>query len=763
MPKERESMKPERDIYAEIAASRTEYRDANLITPGPPDLPDKHLTNTDAEGLSQFEIPAKMSNAEELSRELTRTRNQHLPFLEDFAPDLTLLRGSFPLSNADWRIETAEDQSDINHVFLGKGEWENVAIPHYGAPVGRAASWYRICFDIKTEDLNRGAVFVCFKAVDYKATVYLNNTCLGFHEGFFAPFEFEITQHAKIGQNVLTVRVENDFNRVTEIDGVNHDGDKIYAATGLGWDDPESGWHHCPPGMGICQDLSIETRDRLHFADSFVRPIFSADNPAQFEFAEAWIELSNCDSFGKNVCLSLSLYGQNFETTVFENHKYIPETAETIGIGDSLSEAKARAAGTLGQTAALEMYGGRNYLKIPFEIPAARIWDLDTPWLYQLQVTLTSSGSQPIDALKQQFGVRNFRQDENSTPKGKFYLNGNEIRLRGANTMGYMQQDVLKKDYDQLIDDILLAKICNMNFLRLTQRPVQSEIYDYCDRLGLMLQTDLPLFGHLRTSQFVEAVRQAGEMEALVRSHPSNILLSYINEPLNNSSNQPHRYLDRDSLTRFFEAADIAVRQQNPDRVIKPVDGDYDPPAPGLQDRHCYPGWYNGHGIDIGALHKGYWQPVAPGWHTACGEYGAEGLEAENVMREYYPSSWLPVEGEDGAKWTPNSILMAQTGRFHYFFFDSQDSLPDWIEASQTYQAEATEMMTEAFRRDSRMNSFAIHLFIDAFPAGWMKTIMDVKRQPKKGFFTYRNALEPLMMSLRTDRFTYYAGEDILI
>ena len=39
--------------------------------------------------------------------------------------------------------------------------------------------------------------------------------------------------------------------------------------------------------------------------------------------------------------------------------------------------------------------------------------------------------------------------------------------------------------------------------------------------------------------------------------------------------------------------------------------------------------------------------------------------------------------------------------------------------------------MTEAFRRDDRMNTFAIHLFIDAFPAGWMKTIMDVERHPK--------------------------------
>jgi hypothetical protein len=65
----------------------------------------------------------------------------------------------------------------------------------------------------------------------------------------------------------------------------------------------------------------------------------------------------------------------------------------------------------------------------------------------------------------------------------------------------------------------------------------------------------------------------------------------------------------------------------------------------------------------------------------------------------------------------------------------------------------------EAFRRDTRNVSSAVHLFIDAWPAGWMKAIMDVDRQPKKAFFAYRDALTPLMLSLRTDRFAWQAGD----
>ena len=69
--------------------------------------------------------------------------------------------------------------------------------------------------------------------------------------------------------------------------------------------------------------------------------------------------------------------------------------------------------------------------------------------------------------------------------------------------------------------------------------------------------------------------------------------------------------------------------------------------------------------------------------------------------------------------------------------------------------------MTEAFRRDRRMHSFAIHLFIDAFPSGWMKSIVDYDRQPKPAWFAYRDALTPLAVSLRSDRRAYFAGEPI--
>ena len=175
-------------------------------------------------------------------------------------------------------------------------------------------------------------------------------------------------------------------------------------------------------------------------------------------------------------------------------------------------------------------------------------------------------------------------------------------------------------------------------------------------------------------------------MERLVRSHPSNIMVTYINERFPNGEGSPQRNMSTfEEYKRLFIACDQAVHMANPDRVIKAADGDYDPPSPGLPDNHCYNAWYNGHGLGLGELHQGHWIPTKPDWYYACGQFGSEGLDPENVMRKYYPKEWLPKSTQPGEQWNPDKIALAQTQNFHYLWFNSQNNMEDWIEASQTH------------------------------------------------------------------------------
>ncbi|MEI6072255.1 MAG: glycoside hydrolase family 2 TIM barrel-domain containing protein [Verrucomicrobiae bacterium] len=725
-----------KDHFAEIAAGKATNRQ-QLLAPAPLERPGNVLP-LGAAGTEWPEI-ARLGTQEALERELEGQREAHAPFLRRLAPALNFARKRQTLVRWQWRMETEEDRRDFGSVLAGAGSWEDVTIPHYGGPVGRAVAYYRT--EIEVPILEGGLEWtLCFEAADYVARVYCNGRCLGEHEGFFAPFEFSVGAFLiPDAVNTIVVELHNDAicGGVKLADGTMVQGDKLYAATGLGWDDPVRGWHHCPPGMGVFGEVHLEARAHSWVSHAWVRTLDQQGN------IEIFLEISGREFQNRPVSVEYAIYGENFEATALEP-ALLP-----------LSVPEKR-----GPNAGRDPVGrGPNLYRILAQIPAVRLWEPESPWLYSLQVTLRDGGT-VLDARSRVFGVRTFELDASSEPRGRFLLNGRELRLMGANTMGFEQQDVMRGDFDQLRDDMLLAKMCNMNFLRLTQRPVQDAVYDMCDRLGMMTQSDLPLFGVLRRKQFAEGVRQAGDMERMLCPHACNIVVSYINEPFPAEWNIAiTRHLTRDELERFFTAADQIVLSINPDRVIKPVDGDYDPPAPGLPDNHCYTLWYVGHGIDAGALHAGHWMPVKPGWNFACGEFGAEGLDFADLMRRRYPAGWLPKAGEDD--WTPARIVDAQTGSHSCFFYERPKTLEGWVQASQSHQAFAVRWMTDAFRREKRMVSFAIHLFIDAWPSGWMKTIMDCERRAKPAWFAYRDALSPVHISWRTDRLTCFSGETV--
>ena len=689
------------DRFMDIANIKIEKREG--VSERVPDkFIEKELSITRSE--RKFVTQPDISTDEELCALLNETRKKYEPFLSDYRKitEIGIVR-------TEIKECTKEDVT--------------VKIPDYGGPVGNSVKVYETTIAIEKKKGKHYCLF--FKSVDYIAFVYVNGECVGSHEGFFSPFRFDVTQFIVNGENKLKIVVKNDYTYLgnePEFGGAGIQGDKMYACTGPGWDDPLSGWHHCPPGSGILDKVFIEEFDDIFISDVFVRvlPDYSL---------EAWVEVFNFTYDVKFADITLGVYGKNFPETVFENYKYD--------------------AGTM------KIENRHNLFKIPFKIDKPKLWNNSHPWLYKAVVTVNDGDN--ISIKERAFGVRTFRQDTEAEIKGAFYLNDERIRLRGANTMGFEQQDVMKGDFDRLIDDILLAKICNMNFLRITQRPVQEEIYDYCDMLGIMIQTDLPLFGVMRRTKFADGVRQAEEMERLVRPHPSCVLDSFINEPFKDARGKLHRHFSRLELETFFDACKGIIKINNPERVIKTVDGDCDPPSGDLPDTHCYVLWYNNHNVLFGKMNKGYWLPIKKGWYYGCGEFGAEGLDTVDLMKRRYPKNWLQEP------FSPNNILNAQTGKNYCVFYPKQNSIEDWAEKSREYQAFVAKTMTEFFRRDRLCISFAIHLFIDAFPAGWMKAIMDCERKPKPAYFAYRNALKPVLLSLRGDRLSAFVGEKVKV
>ena len=71
----------------------------------------------------------------------------------------------------------------------------------------QGAVWYKRTFDWAKAEGER--VFLHFGAANYRASIYVNGLLRGEHEGGFTPFNFDVTDDLRSGENLLVVKVDN--------------------------------------------------------------------------------------------------------------------------------------------------------------------------------------------------------------------------------------------------------------------------------------------------------------------------------------------------------------------------------------------------------------------------------------------------------------------------------------------------------------------------------------------------------------------------
>ena len=151
-----------------------------------------------------------------------------------------------------------------------------------------------------------------------------------------------------------------------------------------------------------------------------------------------------------------------------------------------------------------------------FTLPEPHLWNgtLD-PYLYKLTADIGS------DHAETEVGFRYFRVD---AEKG-FFLNGKSYPLRGVS----MHQDkdglataLTKADYDS---DYAIVKELGCNFLRLAHYPHNDYAFRLCDRMGIVVQTEVPwvnICGVRATPAYFENIhQQMEEMIGALYNHPS--------------------------------------------------------------------------------------------------------------------------------------------------------------------------------------------------------------------------------------------------
>ncbi len=156
---------------------------------------------------------------------------------------------------------------------------------------------------------------------------------------------------------------------------------------------------------------------------------------------------------------------------------------------------------------------------IPF--PAAQLWSPDDPHRYVFRCELLDGYGKVTDVQEVKFGIRTIA----FTADG-FYLNGEKTFLRGLNRhqcypwMGYAAPESLQRE-----DARILKEELGCNAVRTSHYPQSHHFIDECDRLGLLVFTEIPGWQHLGDDGWKEQTcENVREMVLQYRNHPSIVL-----------------------------------------------------------------------------------------------------------------------------------------------------------------------------------------------------------------------------------------------
>jgi beta-glucuronidase len=382
-----------------------------------------------------------------------------------------------------WLFRTDPEDAGERQNWYGTeaaaADWRPVNVPHtwqIEAPLAdyRGRAWYRRTFDALPL-AQSSTVRVEFEAVFHSAKVWVNGQPAGEHarKGYTA-FAFNITHllHAD-RPNVIAVRVDNAFNE-----------DMLPRGRSSDW--AHDGGIFRPVQLLITPKVYLE---RVH-VDTF--PDFSTGDAR----------------------LEIAAFGRNTGTQLWKGALLLRVVDEETGLA-VLTKADAAeltvAAGSTGTA------------KISVTLPQAKLWHFDHPHLYDLELAMTD-GRTTAHRLVSTFGVRRFEVKDDG-----FLLNGERVWLMGVERMAGSNPEFGMAEPDNWIDhDHADLKNLNCVFTRV-HWPQDRRVLDYCDRHGILIQTEVPTWGPQtfagmgnEPSEVIlqNGMEQLREMVARDRNHP---------------------------------------------------------------------------------------------------------------------------------------------------------------------------------------------------------------------------------------------------
>ena len=334
--------------------------------------------------------------------------------------------------NGTWTYEFDFSKSGIERsLFNSTGFASNITVPFCPeSPLSGVdhkdfinAMWYHRSINVP-QNWDGKRIMLNFGGVDYKSTIYIDGREVFIHYGGSSSFAIDITKYVTPGKaNNLVVYVEDDVRSQLQTGG--KQSRRLYSYSCL-----------YTRVTGIWQTVWLEAVSKGGLKKCNITP--DLDN-SQFIFEPTFYDL-DC--------------GAQLRVRILDGKKEV-FNQKTAASNSAMLAAK---------------------------IKNVKTWSPESPFLYDIEFTVTDAAGAVIDQVKSYAGMR--KAELRGTT---FYLNNEPYYQRLVLDQGYYPDGQwTAPDDEQLKRDIVLGKESGFNGARLHQKVFEQRYFYWADKLGYL-------------------------------------------------------------------------------------------------------------------------------------------------------------------------------------------------------------------------------------------------------------------------------------
>lgn len=562
---------------------------------------------------------------------------------------------------------------------------------------------YDTVFETPERKLNE-QIFLCFRGLDYRARIVLNQEEIYIHEGMFLPLELDVTDFLKEKVNTLNVLFEE-----------------------------------CPREMGLGITSKVHTQ--------------------KARFGYKW-------DFGTRL-VNVGIWDDVYlkKTGAARLHNLWARTDWHNGIGEIVIKARIEGSGQAkiclyspdGTLLCKQTLNAKGKISVCLKVNDPSLWypyQLGEQPLYRIAIWLFT-GDILSDEESFLTGIRSlsFMKNENA-PEDSFpytiVVNGQKVYIKGVNLtpFDHMYGCVTNEKY---ADYITLLKNCNINLVRIWGGGlIEKEIfYRLCDKNGILVWQEF-----IQSSSGVENVPPTGKeflqileknaIQAVTekRKHVSLVIWCGGNE----LRERPNDDTPVTTTNLNIALLQRVVVEQDSQRLFLPSS------ASGPYEFVTSHGGHDVHGLwryDGLISHYSLYNNADNLLHS---EFGVDGMSSVASVRYITGQKNPPIEDSESnlvwrfhGEWWDN--LAQNQELFGKFSF-----LEQFVVCSQLMQGEGIRYIVESNRRRAFHNSGSIvWQFNEPWPNVSCTNLVEYFMRPKGGYYFLKRAYAPADLSMRYD------------